>query len=355
MKKPFRRAGRDRTQLVRRWFQLAFLALNVWIGIEFYLFVRYCETGGHSGIAQRPPGIEGWLPIASLMNLKVLLYTGQLPSIHPAGVFLLIAFLLMSWLLRKSFCSWLCPVGTFSHYLAKLGRKLFHRNFALPRWADIPLRSVKYLLLAFFVYIIAGMTVGQIEAFLGGPYGVVADVKLLNFFRTLTLSGVAVILSLALASLFVQNFWCRYLCPYGGLLGLLALASPLRIKRDAALCIDCGKCARACPSTLKVDQLVTISSAECTGCLSCVASCPVENSLYMSLAARRRVPLWALAGGIATLFFGCVLIGRWTGHWETNLPPAYLHAIGPPRQRIRALSAAWLRLQTPTASGSHSG
>lgn len=320
MKKPFRRAAPDRTQTVRRWFQLAFLALNIWIGVGFYRWVRFYETGGQSGFAQRPPGVEGWLPIASLMNLKVWLYTGGLPSIHPAGVFLLIAFLGMSWLLRKSFCSWLCPVGTFSQYLAKLGAKLFRKNFTLPRGLDIPLRSLKYILMGLFVYVIAAMSVNQILAFLGGPYGVVADVKMLNFFRTLTLGGIAVLAVLAVASLFVQNFWCRYLCPYGGLLGLLALASPLKIKRDAGLCIDCGKCARACPSGLKVDRLVTISSAECTGCLSCVASCPVDNTLYMSLAARRRVPLWAMAGGIAALFLGCVLVAHWSGHWETNLP-----------------------------------
>jgi polyferredoxin len=320
MKKSFLKARPDRTQAVRRWFQLAFLALNVWIGVQFYLWVRYYETDGQSGLAGRPPGIEGWLPIASLMNLKVWFYTGELPSVHPAGVFVLVAFLLISWLLRKSFCSWLCPVGTFSQYLAKLGRKLFRKNFIPPRWLDIPLRSLKYLLMGFFLYVIAAMSVNQILAFLGGPYGVVADVKLLNFFRTLTGSGIAVLVFLAVASVFVENFWCRYLCPYGGLLGVLALASPLRIKREAALCIDCGKCARACPSALKVDQLVTISSAECTGCLSCVASCPVENTLYMSLAARRRVPLWAFAGGIAAMFLACVLAAHWTGHWQTNLP-----------------------------------
>ncbi len=320
MKKPFLRAGPDRTQAVRRWFQLAFLALNIWIAVEFYFWVRYYETGGQSWTAGRPPGVEGWLPIASLMNLKVWLYTGGLPSIHPAGVFLLIAFLLISWVLRKSFCSWLCPVGTFSQYLATLGRRLFRKNFILPRWLDIPLRSLKYILMALFLYVIAAMSVNQILAFLGGPYGVVADVKMLNFFRTMTLAGIAVLAFLVVASLFVQNFWCRYLCPYGGLLGLLALASPLKIKREAALCIDCGKCARACPSALKVDQLVTISTAECTGCLSCVASCPVENTLYMSLAGRRKVPLWAMAGGIAALFLGCVLVAHWTGHWQTNLP-----------------------------------
>ena len=320
MKKSFLRAGPDRTQAVRRWFQLAFLALNAWIGIQFYLWVRYYETSGQTGPVDRPPGIEGWLPIASLMNLKAWLYTGDLPSVHPAGVFLLIAFLSISWLLRKSFCSWLCPVGTFSQYLAQLGRKFFHKNFILPRWLDIPVRSLKYILMGLFLYVIAAMSANQILAFLGGPYGVVADVKLLNFFRSMTLTGVGVLALLAVASLFVQNFWCRYLCPYGGLLGLLALASPLRIKRDAALCIDCGKCARACPSSLKVDQLVSISSAECTGCLSCVASCPVENTLYMSVAARRKVPLWAFAGGIAAMFLACVLVAQWTGHWQTNLP-----------------------------------
>ena len=320
MKKPFRRAAPDGSQTLRRWFQLAFLALNVWIAVEFYLFVRFYETAGRSGLAARPPGVEGWLPIASLMSLKVWIATGQLPRVHPAGVFLLIAFLLISWLLRKSFCSWLCPVGTFSHYLAKLGHKLFRKAFVLPRWADIPLRSLKYILLAFFLYVIAAMSINQIISFLGGPYGIVADVKMLNFFRTLTLTGIVVLGLLVGASLLVQNFWCRYLCPYGGLLGLLALASPLRIKRDAALCIDCGKCARACPSSLKVDQLVTISSAECTGCLSCVASCPVDEALYMSVAGRRKFPLWAMAAGIAALFFGCVLIGHWTGHWHTDLP-----------------------------------
>jgi polyferredoxin len=254
------------------------------------------------------------------MNLKVLLYTGELPRIHPAGVFLLIAFLLISWLLRKSFCSWLCPVGTASEYLAKLGRKVFGRTFMLPKWLDIPVRSLKYVLMGLFLYVIAAMSVDQIRAFLSGPYGIVADVKMLNFFRTLTGAGIAVMVLLVVLSVLVKNFWCRYLCPYGGLLGLLAMLGPLRIKRDRVLCIDCGKCAKACPSALKVDQLVTVASAECTGCLSCVAACPVESALYMSLAGRRKVPVWAMAGAVAVLFLGCVVIARRTGHWQTALP-----------------------------------
>src|SRR5689334_24647136 len=141
-KKLQRRAPKDYSQIVRRTVQLLFLALNVWIGVEFWLFVRYYETGGRTTYAARPAGVEGWLPIASLMNLKALLYTGEVPRLHPAGMFLLISFLVASWMFRKSFCGWLCPVGTISEYLWRLGRQTFRRNFRLPRKLDIGLRSL---------------------------------------------------------------------------------------------------------------------------------------------------------------------------------------------------------------------
>jgi len=319
-KKPIRRAPRDYSQALRRAFQAAFLALNLWIGIQFYGFVRYYETGGRTWLASRPPGVEGWLPIASLINLKVLLLTGAAPRLHPAGMFLLIAFLAISWALRKSFCGWLCPVGTFSEYLWRLGNRTFGRNFRLPRKADVALRSLKYLLLGLFLLAVVAMPIQAIHAFLEGPYGVVDDVKMLNFFRFLGLTGGLVMALLVSVSVLVQNFWCRYLCPYGALLGIASLASPLRIRRAPSLCIDCGKCVKACPSALPVDRLVTIRSAECLGCLECVAVCPVADALALSAPRRTRVPAWALAAGIALLFLGTVGFAQWTGHWHTSLP-----------------------------------
>jgi polyferredoxin len=318
-KKLVRRAGPDRSQTLRRAVQLAFFALNAWIGIEFYLFVRYYETGGRSVWAARPPGVEGWLPIASLMNLKVLLLSGQMPRLHPAGMFLLIAFLAASWIFRKSFCGWLCPVGTASEYLWKLGRQTFGRNFRLPRKLDIGLRSLKYLLLALFLYAVGSMSVPAIRAFLEGPYGIVDDVKMLNFFRFLGLAGGIVVALLVVASVFVQNFWCRYLCPYGALMGLVSLASPLRIRRDASLCIDCAKCAKACPAALPVDKLIAIRSAECIGCLECVAECPAAGALMMAAPHSRRVPAWAMAAGVAVLFLGICGVAQWAGYWRTDL------------------------------------
>ncbi len=319
-KKLVKRRSPDRSQPLRWAFQAAFLLLNLWVGVQFYLFVRHYETGGASAWATRPPGVEGWLPIASLMNLKLWLFTGRLPDVHPAGVVLLVTFLAISFLLRKAFCSWLCPLGTISEWLWRLGRKAFRRNLFLPRWLDVGLRSLKYILLGLFFYAVASMSVVGIESFLNGPYGLIADVKMLNFFRFLTFTSAITLGVLALLSILIQNFWCRYLCPYGALLGLAARFSPARIRRAPDVCIDCAKCALVCPSRLPVDRLITIRSPECTGCMECVAVCPAEGALWMSVRRRRRVPAWAMAGAIAVIFLGSVGYAMWTGHWRTNLP-----------------------------------
>jgi polyferredoxin len=313
----------------RRALQLVFLALNLWIGLQFYFSLRYYETGGQTPRVSRPAGVEGWLPITSLMNLKVLLATGQLPRVDSAGLFLLLAFLAISWAFRRGFCSWLCPVGTISEYLWRLGRSSFRRNFHLPQRADVALRGSKYILLALFLYAVGSMSVDSIRGFLEGPYGLVEDVRMLNFFRFLGLTGGIVLAVLVLASVFVQNFWCRYLCPYGALLGLVAMLSPLRIRRSEALCINCHKCAKACPSMLPVNKLVTIRSAECLGCMECVAVCPVPGTLEMSVLKRRRVPAWVIAAGLGLLFLGITSYARWSGHWNTDLPDRIYYELIP--------------------------
>jgi polyferredoxin len=319
-KKLVRRSDRDYSQRLRLGFQLAFLALNVWIGVQFFHWVRWAETAGKTPAVERPAGVEGWLPIAGLMQLKYVIVTHQWPSIHPAGLFLFTSFLLMSFLLRKAFCSWLCPVGTLSEYLWKLGRYTFRRNFSLPRWLDVVLRGTKYLLLAFFGYAVAMMSATAIAGFLSDPYGLIVDVRMLNFFRFLGGTAAFVLLGLIVASIFVQNFWCRYLCPYGALMGLVSMLSPVRIRRNEPTCIDCAKCAKACPSSLPVDKLIQIRSAECTGCLECVAVCPAKDTLIIAAPARKPVPAWSLAAAIAILFFGLVGYAKLSGHWDTRLP-----------------------------------
>jgi len=93
--------------------QFAFLLLNAWIGVQFILWARYFESGGSSIYIERPAGVDGWLPIAGLMNLRYFLATGTIAAIHPAAMVLLCVFLISSLLVKKSFCSWLCRSALF--------------------------------------------------------------------------------------------------------------------------------------------------------------------------------------------------------------------------------------------------
>jgi polyferredoxin len=323
-KKLVRRDDREYSQALRLGVQLFLVALNLWIGIQFYVWVRWAESGGRALEVSRPAGVEGWLPIEGLMQLKYFLISGHVPHVHAAGFFLFTSFLVMSFTFRKAFCSWLCPIGTVSEYLWKLGRATLSSNFQLPRWGDIALRSLKYALLSFFAYAVASMSAAAIVEFLGSPYALIVDVRMLNFFRYIGGTTALVLLGIVLASIFVQNFWCRYLCPYGAFLGLVSLFSPARIIRNSDSCIDCAKCAKACPSALPVDKLVQIRSAECTGCLECVAVCPAKDALVMSLPAGLRkgcaIPAWSMAAGIAIIFFGLIGYAKLAGHWDTDLP-----------------------------------
>jgi polyferredoxin len=317
-----RRPGNE--QLIRQSVQLGFIVLNAWIGALFYLWVRYYETGGQSLYVTRPPGVEGYLPIASLMNLKALVLTGEMPPTHAAGLFLIVAFMGISLLFRKAFCSWLCPIGTISEWLWQGGQALFGRTLDVWRPLDVLLRSLKYVLLALFLYAVWSMPPAAIRAFLESPYGVIADVKMLNFFRALSTTAAVTIAVLLLLSVVVKNAWCRYLCPYGALMGLLALLGPTRIRRDAAACIDCAKCAKACPAGLPVDTLASVRSAECSACLLCVSSCPASGALDLAFPRRRVIPAWGLAVAVIAIFVGIAGVARATGYWHTEVPDAIL-------------------------------
>jgi len=338
--KQVRRAAPDHSQRMRLIVQGLFVLLNVFLCVQFYFFVRFFETNATGAHVSRPAGVDGWLPIAGLMNVRYLIATGRVPAIHPAAMVMFLIFVAMSLLLKRAFCAWLCPVGTLSEYLWKAGRKLFGRNLVLPRWLDIPLRSIKYLLLAFFVFIIGSMTAAALEDFMMQPYGILADVKMLHFFLRISTSAVVTIGVLSLLSMAIKNFWCRYACPYGAVMSLVSFASPFKIRRDEQACVECGKCAKACPQDLPVARLIQVRSIECTACMECVASCATENALQFSLPPRfstqgpaaslavspiarrwsgRRLQPIAVVVILSALFFGGVSFARVTHHWQTNI------------------------------------
>ncbi|HSS47738.1 MAG TPA: 4Fe-4S binding protein, partial [Thermoanaerobaculia bacterium] len=110
--------------------QAGFVAVCILLGIQFARFVSAAEAG-RLPLPHRPPGVEGFLPISGLMGLVDWVRTGTLNAIHPAAAMLTLIGLALAILLRRSFCSWICPVGFLSESLARLGRWMFGRNFRI--------------------------------------------------------------------------------------------------------------------------------------------------------------------------------------------------------------------------------
>ncbi|OGO40155.1 MAG: hypothetical protein A2Z04_08045 [Chloroflexi bacterium RBG_16_57_9] len=317
--------------LARNLIQVGISLLLLLKGWQFYQFVQHFETQGATPYVDRPASVEAFLPISALVSLKVWLFTGLFDPIHPAGLAIFIAVLIVSWLFGKAFCAWLCPIGALAEGLWRFGRRVFGRNLALPRLLDIPLRSVKYLLLLFFINsVVILMPVQASALFQASPYNKIADVKMLQFFLGLDQLTLGVILFFIAGSLFVQNFWCRYACPYGALLGLLAVESPFAISRDPALCTNCQLCTRACPNRIDVARAQSIITPECTSCLNCVVVCPRQDALTMrAIFGRRAINPRLFAAGLLVAFFGILAIAQITGHWQTSLTYPEFQALIP--------------------------
>ncbi len=307
------------SQKIRLTVQVIFLLATLYTGWRFVLFVHYLRAGGTP--VTRPPGVEAFLPLSSLISLKYWILTGIYNSIHPAGLAIFIAIVLMGILLKRSFCSWVCPIGFLSEYLWKFVRQIFGRNLVLPKFLDYPLRSLKYILLIFFAWGILGkMSVTVLRAFIYSPYNRVADIKMLLFFEHLSSFSFWVLVALAVLSIPIKNFWCRYLCPYGALLGFLSLFSPVKITRNPTTCIDCKLCTEVCPANIQVHRLNRVVSDECTTCLTCTSVCPVENTLDVRLPNKKKpIRPWVYGLAIVLIFVLVTGLARLTGHWKNSI------------------------------------
>jgi len=306
------------TQLRNR-VQYLFLILSVLIGVRFYIFYQYYYNGGEGLFLGRPHAVEAFLPLSALVGIKSWMSNGVFDTIHPAGVIILLTFIVISVVFRKAFCSWICPFGLISEKLGLLANKVLGKQFSLPKWLDLPLRSLKYILLFFFLSSIFYQMNGMVAfSFLNSDYNKISDVKMLLFLIDMSKTTMIAILIIIIFTFYIKNFWCRYLCPYGALMGIWGWFSPSAIVRNEATCIDCGKCNKVCNNQLNIMSKKEVLSPECNSCLACVDACPQKDTLQYQIV-NKKYNKWLLPVGIIAIYFGVMVISMITGIWYTEL------------------------------------
>ncbi|MEC4726874.1 4Fe-4S binding protein [Shewanella sp. D64] len=310
------------------------------VGVQFAANA-FMLNAGITPWLMRPDVGDAFLPIAGGIEIKAILTLGLWDQTHPAAAVMLAVVLLTGLLCKRAFCGWACPLGIAGEYLYKLRKRVIKSEFMPPAWLDWPLRMLKYLLLAALLYIIIGMPVESIPHYLAGNYHKIADLKMALFFLTpgiITLACFGFILGLAA---WRRQGFCRYICPYGALLGLLSFFSPFKIRRSTQHCLidskgmSCDKCTRACPASISIHTQKTIHSDECQACMRCVSACPKREALQFSTRNGWTLSARGLTIMLLLIMFLIPLIAYISGFWVSQTPTEmrmyliqHLNAIG---------------------------
>jgi len=221
-------------------------------------------------------GVETFL---SLVTMGVLVKKVQL-----ASVVLMIIVIAITIILGPVFCGWVCPLGSYQEWIGKLGKKIFKKkyNTIIPKKADNILRYLRYGVLIFITIATFKSLTLVFSDF--DPY-----YTLFNFWTgEVAVGGVIILIVTTVLSLFVERPWCKYLCPYGALLGLFNLFRIFKIRRNEKTCIDCGLCTKSCPMNITIHDKKKILNHQCISCLECTSenACPVDNTVTLQAFVR---------------------------------------------------------------------
>ncbi len=227
----------------------------------------------------------GWMTNAQLSVVNLLALAGSLKTGFTWEAFLLDPLVFIQWFAiaaallfwgRGAYCGWLCPFGALQELTNKLARFARVPQVQLPWGLHERLWPLKYMIFLTLFAVSLG-SLGQAEQ--------LAEVEpfktaiILKFVRDWPF--VVFALAILIAGLFIERFYCRYMCPLGA-----ALAIPARIrmfdwlKRYRECGNPCHTCANECPVEA-IHPTGEINPNECINCMHCQvlyqseAKCPV--------------------------------------------------------------------------------
>ncbi|MBN9661030.1 MAG: 4Fe-4S binding protein [Acidobacteria bacterium] len=294
--------------------------------IFFFLFLLHVaydhqlRGGGPKG----SPSIEAYCPFGGIETLYQFITTGGfIRHIEPSALILMGAVLILTLVLSRGFCGWICPFGSLQEWLGMIGRRIFGKRYNPTAPWEKRLRALKYVILAlivFFTWRLGTLVFRPYDPFL-------AFFHLGNGFREMPYAYAA-LGGVLLGSLKVDRFFCKYACPLGAVIGLIGKVGLTRIARTDDGCKGCNVCQKSCFAHIEFLSTNKINDAECNHCLECVTSCPKPNVLTL------RGGGWKFSHGayaallLAGLFTTIGLSQMW-GKWRTQpVAVAFTNASG---------------------------
>ncbi len=191
---------------------------------------------------------------------------------------------------RGAYCGWLCPFGALQELLSKGAKLIGLRQIEVPWWLHERAWAIKYMIFL----VLFGVSLYSIS--LAEKMAEVEPFKtaiILKFMREWPFVLFAV--SVLAAGLFIERFYCRYICPLGA---ALAIPGRMRLFEWLRRYKHCGSPCQRCASECMVQAIHPeghINPNECLYCLNCQVlyhdkeRCPVV--IQKLLRAERRDPV----------------------------------------------------------------
>jgi ferredoxin len=235
----------------RRVVQLAFLGLTL------------------AGVFLVKGNAERWCPFGGVEALYSYADEGNLIcSLGVSNFYILAAVLVITLLLRRAFCGYLCPVGTISEWLQSGAKRIGVRPIRVPYRLDRGLALLKYVVLGVILFV----TWRAAELHFRGYDPCYALIS--RHGEDITAWAYVISGAVVVASLIILVPFCRWFCPLAAVLHPFSRFGLTRIRRHESACTDCGVCAEVCPMGIPVDKVRQVTAARCLSCLNCVEACP---------------------------------------------------------------------------------
>ncbi|MDY9921494.1 MAG: 4Fe-4S binding protein [Synergistota bacterium] len=320
------RNEKKNTQYLRYVILSFFLFFLTWMGYRHQLL-----GGGPTG----SPTVDAMCPFGGLESIYSWLKNGYwLRRIALSSFILFIGAVLATLLTGRVFCGWICPLGAVNEFVSAGSRKLGIKNIQLPYLIDKYLRYLKYAILLLVLY-----TTWKFGTLTFRDYDPWAAWMHLSAGWSEFGYGTAVLFTTLFLGLFIQRFWCRYLCPLGAALALISKFSLVKVYRDKSPCINCGKCSMVCPVGLTPDKDIVQRDGECIACGKCYSACPVDGA--MNSGHKSKNYTFIKTGVAGLLIFITVAAGaKLSGNWQTYSSP-------PPATGVEAVNNVfgWMDLE----------